>query len=269
MQNVIKLVVLFLISGATLYAQENKISTSVALVLMNMDYREYNSSGQILDSEKSSLTNLIGIDMGLKFLMYSNARSKTTLEVNAMILGGYTDYVGSKRPTDLDPIPKPYGSYLSTTANTIVDFELGIKRKHLLNDGFNYYYAFKIGYRYWERGLSQAQIEDYEWYSLRTMMGTNYKLNQKFQLGVELEYQYGFKETMSASDLSSTFDLGGADIFKLSFPLVYKYNNNIDFNVEYIYTEQTIKESNVINGYYEPRSTAKNQYLQIGLDFKF
>jgi len=265
MQNVIKLFVLFLMSGAVVYAQESKIVTSVSLVGMSMDYREYSkNTGALLDSEESDFTDLGGVDLGISFLMFKTPSSSTRIEANVVLLGGNTVYKGSILGSG-----NPYGSYVGTTVNTITDYSILLRQNHNLNNHLSIHYALGLGHRSWERALSAAQIEIYEWYSLRTIIGADYQLSKKFKVGAELEYQYGFKETMSASNLGSTFDLGGADILKIAIPLVYSYSNTMDIVFKAIYEKQTIVESNVINGYYEPRSTAKNQYLQIGFDFKF
>ncbi len=65
------------------------------------------------------------------------------------------------------------------------------------------------------------------------------------------------------------FTLGGADIIELSLPISYKYNEKLDMFFEYVYQKQTIEKSNVVSGYVEPDSTAKNQYLKAGFAFKF
>ncbi|MDB2562067.1 DUF481 domain-containing protein [Sulfurimonas sp.] len=264
MQNVIKVIILVFVLSLSIQAKENRLSTSVALVGMSMDYREYDFSGNILDSEMSGFTDIMGVDMGLQFLLNETSSSYIKLETNLMTIGGYTDYVGSLLGSG-----QPYGSYVSRTVNNIIDVDINVKMQQKITDSFELQYALGLGYRYWERSLSSTQIEIYEWYSLRTMLGAHYKLSKKLKIGAEIEYQYGFNETMSASNLGSNFDLGGADIMKISIPLVYSYSDKLDFLASAVYEEQTIEHSNVINGFYEPDSTAKNQYIKIGVDFKY
>lgn len=265
MQNVIKIVVLLLMSGIAIHAQENKLTTSVALVGMSMDYREYSrNTGTLLNSEESDFTDLGGADLGISFLVTKTSLSSTTLEANVLFLSGTTVYKGSILGSG-----NPYGSYVGTTTNKVTDYRLLLRQNHSLDNSFDFHYAFGFGHRSWERVLSAAQLEVYEWYSCRVLLGADYQITRKFKIGTEIEYQYGFEETMSESSLGLTFDLGGADILKIAIPVVYNYTNAMDIVFKAIYEKQTIVESNLINGYYEPRSTAKNQYLQIGLDFKF
>ena len=270
MQNIVKLILLFLVLVGNIFAQENKLSTSISFVAMSMDYREYNATGNILDSEESSFNDLLGVEIEVKYLLSSSSSNYTELESTLMILSGYTDYVGSLRN---DPSCSTYGCYESRTVNYLVDFDLGLKQTYRVTDKLELNYGIGLGYRFWERALSSSQVEDYIWYSLRTSLGMSYQLTKKLKLGTEFEYQYGFSETMYASDVGREFDLASANILQFSIPLVYSYNDKIDFVLEYIYTKQTIKESNhIVIGlfeYWEPASTAKNQYIKVGVDFKF
>ena len=122
MQNVLTLIALSMVLTLNLQAKEDRFSSSISLVGMSMDYREYDKNGQILDSEKSSIIDLVGIDMGMKFLMYETSSSHTKLETNLVILGGRTEYVGSL--LSVPPAPEqPYGSYIGSTVNNIIDFD--------------------------------------------------------------------------------------------------------------------------------------------------
>jgi len=78
---------------------------------------------------------------------------------------------------------------------------------------------------------------------------------------------------MTSSNPKLNFTLGGADIWEFSFPVNYQYNKNMDFTFEATFTKQTIVESGVEysggTGYYEPDSTAYNNYLKFGVEFNF
>jgi len=243
----------------SLVANANNISTSLSYVGMSMDYREY-ANGTIQDSEQSDFIDMMGVDMGLAYRLSPSSH----IETNFMALYGTTQYIGSNLNTN-----NPYGSVTSTTNNLIIDFDVLYKRSQQLNQIFTLNYGVGMGYRRWDRELSANQLETYEWFSLRSLLGLTANITPKIQTGMVLEYQYGFNETMSASNLGATFDLGGADIFKVSVPLTYKLNKTVNLIAQYSYEEQKIKASNVINGVYEPQSTAKNQYLQVGIEYNF
>ena len=264
MQNVIKLLVLSFIVSAGLYASQSKLSTSVSLQTMSMDYREYLPSGKILDSEKSNFHELGGVEVGVDYLLVSSARSTLELNSNLNFLGGYTDYVGSLRGTRGE-----YGSVLSRTVDYIFDFDIALQNKYKLMKNVELTYALGLGYRFWKRMLSENQAEDYKWFSLRPMLGINYQVMDKIMCGLEVQYEHGLDTIMYASDTGSTYDLASANILKYSFAVMYDYSDAINILFKYIYEKQEIEASNIINGFYEPQSTAKNQYLKIGLDFKF
>jgi len=264
MQNFIKSLVFILSIASVVHADSNKWSTSISYVGMAMDYKEYSNSGVLLDSENSSFQGIEGSQLGVMYQLNDSEMFSTYFESNLMSLSGNSDYVGSILGSG-----NSYGSYLSKTVNKIVDIELKVKQSMRINNNFSLLYGLGVGYRLWERELTTTFIEDYEWYSVRVLGGFKYVFNRNFSIGSELEYQYGFNEVLSATGFSGEFELGSADIWKLSIPIVYSYNEKVDFIASMIFSEQTIGRSNVINGYYEPDSTAKNQYIQLGLNFKY
>lgn len=101
------------------------------------------------------------------------------------------------------------------------------------------------------------------------MVGVGITLKEKLYLGVFVEYQYGFDTKMTSSNPNLDFTLGGADIWEFSIPITYDYSQNIDFFFEATFQKQTIIESDVNSGYYEPESTAYNDYLKLGFEVKF
>jgi len=100
-------------------------------------------------------------------------------------------------------------------------------------------------------------------------VGVAYSLSHGLRLALDLEYQYGISPTMSESYYGLDFDLGAADIVKVSVPLTYRYSSVMDFFVTAVYEQQKIEASDVKSGFYEPDSTANNTYLKLGLLFKY
>ena len=272
MQNVIKTVVFILLLSLSIEAQENRLTTSVSLVGMSMDYREYDANGKILDSEMSGFSEMLGVDMGISFLMHKTNNASTRLEANLITLTGDTDYVGSLLGSN-----NAYGSATSRTVNNIIDFDIKVIRTKLLTQALEINYLLGLGYHYWERQLSARQVEGYEWYSLRAGVGLGYRVNPKIKIATDLEYQYGFKHTMTSSYPALDVRLGSADIAKFSIPITYELNQNMNIIMAYVYEIQEISASNIQSALYEgtyqsflePQSTAKNQYIKIGVDFKY
>jgi len=257
------------------FAENEKYRLSAALVGMNMDYREYDDAGTLLDSEKSSFSELSGVDFNFAVIMAHEKENFSEINVNFMILGGNTQYVGSLLDSG-----EGYGSYIGRTANSVSDFSVDYKYINRVSDNFALNYGVGLGYRSWERALSTTQIEVYAWYSLRPMIGATYS-DSKFSLGLIAEYQYGFDTTMAllsnSENAEKSVTLGSANIFELSIPVNYSVSDQVDIFAEYIYQQQIIEKSNVIDytidgtvhPILEPASTANNQYLKFGLAFKF
>ena len=112
-------------------------------------------------------------------------------------------------------------------------------------------------------------------YSIRPMIGINTKIQDRLKLGLLIEYQYGFETKMSESSLNHTFALGGADILEISLPVSYEYNKDLALFFEATFQKQIITKSDKLytgNGneyWYEPESTAHNNYLKFGVEYKF
>jgi hypothetical protein len=59
--------------------------------------------------------------------------------------------------------------------------------------------------------------------------------------------------------------LGSANILQANVALSFHITNTLNMSLQYTYELQEIGASNVVNNYYEPNSTAKNQYFKIGI----
>lgn len=256
-------ILLTLIISNTLLARDGMFSLSTALVGMNMDYREYDDNGAILDSEKSSLNEIIGSEFILNYTVVYKNKNYAELGIELLILGGETEYVGSYIGSNAG-----YGSLVSTTQNAISDIAGFYMYTHVFDNGLDLGYGLALGHRSWERRLSASQVEVYYWYSVRPRVKLTYNFS-KFSVAALGEYQYGISPKMSATGFSTDFSLGSANIAKLKVPLTYSLNEKVHFFIEYVYEHQTIEKSNVQNGFLEPDSTANNQYAKIGATFKF
>ncbi|MEN8303038.1 MAG: hypothetical protein ABFQ64_03070 [Campylobacterota bacterium] len=262
------LCIFFIFTATNTFAKEGAFTSSVSFVGMSMDYREYDLSGELLDSEESSYLDLAGIEISLGYTISEDSSSSSDIKFNLMSLGGKTRYIGSYIGSG-----QPYGSVVSTTQNTIIDLDVSYQHSEILKNNFKLYYGLALGYREWERALSASQIEVYSWFSIRPIVGVSATIKEKFNLGISLEYQHGFDTKMTLLNPRIEFTLGGADIFEVSVPLSYKYKDNIELFLEATLQKQIIIESDVkyigADGYYEPESTAYNSYLKLGVAYRF
>jgi hypothetical protein len=253
--------------GYNAFAKENNIKYSIALVGMSMDYKEYDSSHTLLDSENSSLGKIIGYDMSLGYLFNPTGTSIDEISLDVSQVSGKSDYVGAILGSG-----GGYGSLKQTTVNSFIDASLSYKHTQRYNNMFDLFYGLGAGYHAWYRELSTTQAELYSWYSLRPSVGVTLIMDQ-FSAGIFGEYQYGFNAMMSSSKPTMDFKLGGADIISIGFPLRYNFRKNLELFTIYTLSKQEIKKSNeVLSGglyYYEPDSTSYQNYLKFGATFKF
>ncbi|MBA1433127.1 MAG: hypothetical protein FAF04_05950 [Epsilonproteobacteria bacterium] len=254
----------FIFCANYLVAQESHGEYQISFVGFQMDYCEYDREGVLLDSEKSNFTDITGAELQYRYFLddFSN------FALNIMEIEGNTEYIGSYIGSGTG-----YGSVVSTTSNIIRDISLGYNAKNLLSFKIMVLSGLGIGYRYWQRKLSSTQVEVYEWYSLRANVGIQF-MHKNLTASFIAEYQHGIKPTMRATGIADDYELSSANITKLSLPIRYMISNNIDLTCAYVFEYQKIKESDVVfdsigNGYIEPDSTAYNQYLKVGIVFKY
>jgi hypothetical protein len=275
MKKIVLAIALLSLFGSVSYAQESGYSLSAALVGMKMDYREYDQNDLILDSEKSDVTDIIGSEFRLAYRQTQESENIAEIGVDFQVLGGETEYVGSLISSGLG-----YGSYVGKTHNVIYDMAIDYRFSFIYENGLNLNCGLGLGYRYWRRELSAYQVEVYSWYSVRPQLGISYKI-ENFSIGILGEYQYGFETTMdileNSENSQKSVKLGFADIIELNIPIEYTLSENLDVFMHYTYQQQRIGASNVIpyviNGsvenIYEPKSTANNQYIKLGIRLKF
>lgn len=249
---------------SNIFAKESYITSSVAIVGMSMNYREYNKVGVLIDSEESSYSEMTGAEMSLGYVFNKDDLAYSHIKFNLLLLGGETKYIGSYIGSG-----QPYGSAVSKTQNIIWDTDVSFIHTDILKNNFEFSYGLGLGYREWERALSASQIEVYKWYYFKPIIGVSVMVWDKVKLGANIEYKHGFETVMTSSNPKLDFTLGGANILEFSIPISYNYNKNMDLFFEATFSKQTINESNVNSGYYEPDSTAYNNYLKFGVAFKF
>lgn len=279
MKKLLRSLVVLLLLSAIIEAKEVGFTLSTSLVGMSMDYREYDQSETLLDSEKSTFFELVGSQVAATYGIEESPYILSEFSAQALLLSGKTEYVGAAYDSSTQKFGS-YGSYRGKTYNMIFDIDLAYSRVHRSDVGLFLGYGMGLGYRSWRRELSANQIELYSWFSLRPKMEFGYSI-AKLSLAIKGEYQYGINPQMSilanSENPYTTLDLGSADIVELSIPLRYRLFSNLELHLEYSYQLQTIEKSNsaeyILDGQkeliYEPASSANNQYLKVGVDIVF
>ncbi len=259
----------FILFACSLFAEESHGEYKISLVGLQMDYREYDENNVLLDSEKSSFSEMMGAEFEYRYFLDDSIN----LELKVLTLSGNTNYVGSLIGSN-----QGYGSSASTTINDIRDISFMYNAKQISDFDVNMLCGLGGGYRFWQRQLSASQVEQYDWYSLRGNIGLEYNLETSVILKVLLEYQYGITPSMKTNGIDGSFKLGSADILQISVPLRYNISQHFSLTCEYLYEYQKIMKSNYLSGtvngiysdrWHEPDSRASNQYLKVGMIFKY
>jgi hypothetical protein len=261
MQNSIKLFLLMAVV-CSLHASHKKADFSFALVGVNFDYKEYDADNTLLDSEKSSYSDIVGYEIGYKYHLTSSA-----LAVKFLYAGGNTQYTGSLLGGSLG-----YGSYKSTTKNTLVDFDVLYTRNYHINEKFSLMYGGGVGYSSWLRQLSAFQEELYRWFYGEILLGIDMALFEKIDICTTVQYQHAIAPVME-TNFGVDFDLGTTSVAIFEFRIGYEIFENTELYGSYNFKQQTIHASGIeyINStaYLEPDSTAKNQYMMFGFLLKY
>jgi hypothetical protein len=265
----LKFIVLLLLIGINLQAEQEGTTYSVAYVYMHMDYREYDENNAILDSEKSYFADLSGAKFGLDYRLPATDGTFSQLTLSLNVLTGTTAYTGAYLNNG-----SGYGSVTSTSANIIMELDGAYLYGVPVSDMFDVFGGVSLGYRRWERGLSSSQIEVYSWGYINPELGAHLAVLQSLDVTLLAGYKYGIAPVMTATGVQDTFKLGSANTLHSRFSVKYTVQDNAAFIFEYIYENQIITKSNTVydnagNGYLEPDSTAKNQYLTFGFAFKY
>lgn len=265
----------FLFLNQTLLAKQNFIFVSATALGKNMDYREYDRDDILLDSEKSELYEMFGAAFRGSFVYTQMPNKLHEFGVNYYFLHGETRYVGSLLLSG-----DGYGSYKGKTQNSIDDMSVDYTFRYLYAGALELQAGMGVGKHTWRRSLSLEQVELYYWYSLRPKLGLLYDFGA-LEAGFFVEYQHGILTKMDILENSEnslvSLDLGGANITKVILPLSYEMSEHFELLMSYIYEQQEITASNsapyIVGGeskmIYEPKSTAQNHYLQLGIALKF
>jgi hypothetical protein len=234
----------------------HKDSFSTSIVNMYMDYKEYDDYNDILDSEKGNL--FIGVETNY----YQDYIDKSFFNITHFVGVGITDYTGSY----LNNNEHIYGSVKSTTVNFIIDDSLSYGFNLDINKYFDIKIGGTLGGHLWGRMLSENQKEYYYWFYIEPIIGLKYKYNDKLNIGLNLKFPLNFYTKMYADNIDSNFTLGGVKTIGFSIPVYFKINK-LNYLFEFEYEDQEITKSNIIDGYYEPRSKSTQMYFKLGMKF--
>ena len=239
-----------------------KISIFIAVSLFAMDinpyifsvkenYKEY-LSGVVIDKDKNSFFDMSGIGIKLKQNIF-----KFTLEYAY----GNADYNGATQAGEKIKA-KEKDVYIINSLFSIGDP-----------------LSLDIGYRFWDRGSSNYS-GDYEEKYYWSYVGAsfNYRFHfKKFSFNPLISYQYAINPKLKILlGNNPTLNLGDTRGYKIELPIYYNCKS-FQFYAFYRYQYWHINASDMyilkINNQqypiFEPESETRDQYIGVGLNYKF
>lgn len=246
--------------GASVHASSYSLSLSADTT--RFDYAE-TENGRLLDTETNDFGDMTGFTVSLE-------PAYQGFYLTASYSRGDTDYIGG---TNITPI---YGSHVTTTDNTVIDYSAGFKSITPLDRLGEVEMPFKIGigYREWQRDIRGTPTvsgleEIYDWGYFDIGIGLHVAIAPNASLGIDTSYQKAFNAQMRENMFGYTFNLNNVYGYKIAVPLEIALDETLTFFFQYNYEYWNIDASNMIGGYYEPDSETKNQTLSAGVEFWF
>lgn len=226
---------------SSLSADTQSDTLGIAFESLSFDYREFDSNGAIVDSEKSDF--LPGIRLWYTLPLGNN----DSIEADVSWFDGDTDYVGYYLGSG-----GSYGDLRTTTNNTIVEGSLSYSSHVPMNWG-DVFLSLGVGYRYWERALADGHTEEYMWPYGKASLGGTLNLTGDDTLSASASYRYAFNPIME-SNVYGTFDLGTTDGIEITVPWTHRINNRWSTEIRYTYSTWEIGRSDVVSSMVEPDS---------------
>jgi hypothetical protein len=234
---------------------------SIKTTSLSFDYLE-TENGVKLDSENNDHGDFTGIELGYYKGMDSGYLFKSYIAGKIAYSRGLTQYVGSYVGSG------SYGDVVATTKNTLIESSLEYGRSFLVAPDLSVGGQCGILRREWKRKLP-GNTEDYQWFGWSGGLRVNYEINPTLIVSALYDYQQAIDPNMYASSTSMNYPLGGANGHKLTLRSEYQYDRFFVLQLDYVYDYWSILRSDVIQGWYEPDSKTKNNYLKIGIVHKF
>jgi hypothetical protein len=241
-------------------------STELGMKLTSFDYTEFNTQGEILDTERSNLSLIYGVYMLNEIDLYDD---KVTLEFYNDFSLGHTEYVGS-------PISGgSYGDLVAQTNNIFFNSELSLFLSSVSIDKLKFSFFPLGGFHYWKRAFSVSQIEVYSWVYYGMGFRSQWKIDAKRDLSITLSAKHAIYPNMYADipdlSLEHDFNLGEtystiADI-KYSEAMFSDQVFSIMVGFEYIHIGRSNSVEVGLQSYTEPESKEYNMHILLGFTF--
>jgi opacity protein-like surface antigen len=233
---------------------------------VKFDYMEIGDAGQNLDSEKAKLGKINGFEIEARSNGYVSTDTRFYQDGGISYHSGDTEYVGSYQGGN-------YGDVTNTTKNKLIEasYKLGLAIDIIDNASIGAHVG--VGTRIWDRELDDENKEVYTWSNWIVGTKADWRATKELIISATADYQKAVNQKMYSSYLGETFNLGDTSGYKLGLHANYKLSQNLSVETDYVYDYWKINKSNTVDiggaVAWEPDSKTKNQYLKLGLAYKF
>ena len=242
--------------------KDNQLSISVNT--MSMDYTEYALDGSFADSENTDSMTGFGLSYATRIGNGFYGESGF-FDVDFSLYHGDTRYDGYY----LDKYDNIVGSANNlTTNNTITEGSLGYFETKSIYQAL-WFTRVGIGYREWERDLSNGHNEKYSWFYGSLSTGLSGNIFPSDNLGISAEYHRAFSPEMKSNGFG-TFDLGRTDGYSISIPWIHTLTPSWALKFAYTYQTWDIEHSTIHpDGHHEPRSESYFNIFNAALIYRY
>jgi opacity protein-like surface antigen len=213
---------------------------------VKLDYKESGTAGQKLD-EEARFGKINGFEI--------ESRSNDYLSTNTRL---YQDGTISYNSGDTD-----------TARDKLIEasYKLGAAINIIDNASIGAHVG--IGMRAWDRKLDNGNEEVHSWSNWIVGTKADWKATKELIVSATADYQKAVNPKTYSSVAGEKFNLGDTSGYKLGLHANYKLSQNLSVETDYVYDYWKINKSNTVNSMYVPDSKTKNQYLKLGLAYKF
>jgi opacity protein-like surface antigen len=230
---------------------------------VKFDYMETGDAGQNYDSERAKFGKINGFEIETRSNGYVSTGTRFYQDGSISYHSGDTEYVGAYQGGN-------YGDLTATTKNKLIEasYKLGFAIDVIDNASIGAHVG--AGMRVWDRKLSDGNEEVYAWSNWIVGTKADWKATKELIVSATADYQKAVNPKMYSSRIGEKFDLGDTSGYKLGLHANYKLSQNLSVETDYVYDYWKINKSNTVDGMWvEPDSKTKNQYLKLGLAYKF
>jgi hypothetical protein len=233
---------------------------------VKFDYMETGDASENLDSEKAKFGKINGFEIEARSNGYISTGTRFYQDGGISYHSGDTEYVGAYQGGN-------YGDVTDTTKNKLIEasYKLGLAIDVINNASIGAHVG--AGMRAWDRKLADGNEETYTWSNWILGTKADWRVTKDLIVSATADYQKAVNPKMYSSDLGGKLNLGDTNGYKLGLHANYKLNQNLSVETDYVYDYWKINKSNTVDTgdgvVQEPDSKTKNQYLKLGLAYKF